>query len=78
MIFYLPVIVAQGQVSDSTMLVVNKTTDFEISGDGQATLRDAKGFYCRKEIRRRGLPDKMKILYSDSGIYNLFYCVTPY
>ncbi len=76
MVFFLPVIVVQGQVSDTTTLVVNKTTDFEISGDGQASnWQNEKWLLLPK--RNKGGADyqtKMKILYSDSGIYNLFYC----
>ena len=76
MFLFLPVIAVQGQVSDTTTLVVNRTTDFEISGDGQASnCQNEKWLLLPK--RNKGGADyqtKMKILYSDSGIYNLFYC----
>ncbi len=76
LLFSLPVATIMGQSSDSTILVVNKTADFEITGDGRAP-NWKKGNWLSLPKRNEGgagYTTKMKILYSDSGIYCLFNC----
>jgi hypothetical protein len=64
------------QVGDSTTLVINRTKDFTISGDGTADNWKTEKWLILPKREGRGLAyeTKMKILYSDSGIYCLYYC----
>jgi hypothetical protein len=72
----LPVMAVQGQLPDSTILTVNKTADFEITGDGRAPNWNNEKWLSLPKRNSGGVnyQTRMKILYSDSGIYNLFYC----
>lgn len=75
-LFSLPALSLQAQFADSTLLTVNKTADFEITGDGNAANWN-KGKWLPLPKRNKNGDDyetKMKILYSDSGIYCLYYC----
>ncbi len=64
-----------GQSSDSTVLAVNKTKDFEITGDGTAVNWNSENWLLLpKRKNADAYVTKMKILYSDSGIYCLYYC----
>jgi hypothetical protein len=64
------------QVGDSTVLFINATKDFVITGDGTANNWKTEKWLVLSKRKGKG-PDyetKMKILYSDSGIYCLYYC----
>ena len=64
------------QVADSTTWVVNKTKDFVLNGNGNAVEWNATD-YLELPKRRNGAMDyktKMKILYSETGIYCLYKC----
>jgi len=72
-IFEMPLM---AQVGDSTMLTVNRTKDFQISGDGTAENWKTESWVIlpKREGKGPAYETKMKILYSDSGIYCLYYC----
>jgi Carbohydrate-binding family 9 len=65
-----------GQVIDSTVLTVNRTRDFEITGDGQEAAWSDEKWQIVPKRNENGVEYQttMKILYSDSGIYCLYYC----
>src|ERR1700722_18141617 len=65
-----------GQSSDSTVLAVNKTNDFEVTGDGSAVNWKEEKWVQLPRRNEHGdvYQTKFKILYSDSGIYCLYYC----
>ena len=73
---YLPAITLWGQSVDSTVLPVNKTKDFEITGDGNAANWNNEKWHPLLKRNENGVAylTRMKILYSDSGIYCLYYC----
>jgi hypothetical protein len=64
------------QPGDSTVLIVNKTHDFAITGDGTAANWSSEKWLALPKRNANGsdYQTKMKILYSDSGIYCLYYC----
>ena len=66
----------RAQVGDSTILTINKTNDFEITGDGQAANWKSEEWLPlpKRNINGNAYLTRMKILYSDSGIYCLYYC----
>ena len=66
----------KAQVADSTTWVVQKTKDFVLNGNGNAVEWNATN-YLELPKRRNGAMDyktKMKILYSETGIYCLYQC----
>jgi hypothetical protein len=66
----------KAQVTDSTTWVVQKTKDFVLNGNGNAVEWNATN-YLELPKRRNGAMDyktKMKILYSETGIYCLYQC----
>ena len=65
-----------GQSADSTILFVNKTKDFACTGDGNAVNWNNEKWVVLPNRNENGIANltKMKILYSDSGIYCLYYC----
>lgn len=67
---------AFAQASDTTLLPVSKTHHFTITGDGTAEeWKKADWLMLTQRIYKGKLvPTKMKILYSDTGIYCLFIC----
>lgn len=72
----LSAVTAWSQAADTTVLFVNKTNDFEITGDGTAVNWSNEKWLSLPKRNENG-PDyitRMKILYSDSGIYCLYYC----
>ncbi len=72
--FVVPDINAQS--ADSTTWVVKKTKDFVLNGNGNAVEWNATD-YLELPKRRNGAMDyktKMKILYSETGIYCLYQC----
>ncbi|MFZ9589594.1 MAG: carbohydrate-binding family 9-like protein, partial [Chitinophagaceae bacterium] len=74
--FVLFAICSIAQLKDSTTLVVKKTKDFTISGNGNAAEWNATA-YLELPKRKSGSMDyqtKMKILYSETGIYCLYQC----
>ena len=75
-VFLLSVMGSTAQINDSTRLVVKKTKDFTINGNGNA-VEWGKVEYLELPKRRSGAMDyktKMKILYSETGIYCLYQC----
>src|ERR1700676_4980855 len=64
------------QSADSTILFVNKTKDFACTGDGNAVNWNNEKWVVLPNRNENGIANltKMKILYSDSGIYCLYYC----
>ena len=74
--FVLFAISSTAQLNDSTTLVVKKTKDFTINGNGNAAEWNATA-YLELPKRKSGSMDyqtKMKILYSETGIYCLYQC----
>jgi hypothetical protein len=69
----------RAQSSDSTILTVSQTKDFAISGDGKAGSWKTEKWVIlpKREGEGPAYETKMKILYSDSGIYCLYYCEDP-
>jgi hypothetical protein len=65
-----------GQSADSTLLVVNKTSNFQITGDGSAPNWQHEEWQLLPERKISGAvyQTKLKLLYSDSGIYCLYFC----
>ena len=66
----------KAQVADSTAWVVKKTKDFVLNGNGNAVEWNTTD-YLELSKRRNGAMDyktKMKILYSETGIYCLYQC----
>lgn len=66
----------KAQVADSTTWVVQKTKDFVLNGNGNAEEWNTTD-YLELPKRRNGAMDyktKMKILYSETGIYCLYQC----
>jgi hypothetical protein len=76
LIFIVSTATVRGQSSDSSVLAVNKTKDFEITGDGTAINWNDEKWLTLPERKNNGdiYTTKIKILYSDSGIYCLYYC----
>jgi hypothetical protein len=74
--FSLPAMTLYAQSTDTTMLFVNKTKDFEITGDGSEREWNIQEWLPlpKRNENRIDYQTKMKILYSDSGIYCLYYC----
>jgi Carbohydrate-binding family 9 len=66
----------RAQSPDSTILTVHKTKDFEITGDGTAVNWNEEKWLPLPKRNEHGevYETKIKILYSDSGIYCLYYC----
>lgn len=66
----------RGQSADSTILSVNKTKDFKITGDGRAVNWENEKWLSLTARNEKGDSrlTRLKILYSDSGIYCLYYC----
>jgi hypothetical protein len=64
------------QTGDSTILSISRTKDFIISGDGKADSWKTEKWVILPKHEGKGpaYETKMKILYSDSGIYCLYYC----
>ena len=74
--FLLSVMGGTAQTKDSTTLVVKKTKDFIINGNGNA-VEWSKAEYLELPKRKSGSMNyqtKMKILYSETGIYCLYEC----
>src|SRR5258708_15384975 len=66
----------RAQTDDSTILAINHTKDFMITGDGTADSWKSETWVILPKHEGKGpaYETKMKILYSDSGIYCLYYC----
>jgi hypothetical protein len=65
-----------GQTGDTTLMMVNKTADFQITGAGDESNWATAGWIPLPIRRSSGISyqTKMKILYSDSGIYCQYFC----
>ena len=72
----LSALIVRGQSADSSVLSVNKTKDFDITGDGSAANWKNEKWLPLHQRNENGVAylTKMKILYADSGIYCLYYC----
>jgi hypothetical protein len=70
------VMAANAQSVDTSTLLVKKTVDFFITGDGTATSWSAAAWVPLPERGqvKAGYQTALKILYSDSGVYCLFQC----
>jgi hypothetical protein len=64
------------QSGDSTILTVHRTKDFMITGEGNSDSWKTGNWLIlpKREGKGPAYETKMKILYSDSGIYCLYYC----
>jgi hypothetical protein len=64
------------QATDLTILTVSKTADFEITGDGTAANWSKVDWLVLPKRNENWIAfqTKVKIIYSDSGIYCLYYC----
>ncbi len=69
-------IMTHGQIVDSTVLTVNKAKDFKITGEGDEAVWSNEKWLVLPRRNENGVAaqTRMKILYSDSGIYCLYYC----
>src|ERR1700741_3885052 len=63
-----------GQVQDTTQLKVKKTKDFLVTGKGNATNWNEVDWLTITPREKNIYQTKLKLLYSDSGIYCLFHC----
>ncbi len=63
-----------GQVSDTTQLRVRKTKDFPVTGKGSAANWNDADWLTITPEKNNQYQTKLKLLYSDSGIYCLFHC----
>ncbi len=72
----LTILTLRGQSPDSTVQAVYKTKDFEITGDGSSVNWNDEKWLTLSKRNKNGdtYLTRMKILYSDSGIYCLYYC----
>jgi hypothetical protein len=80
-IFFIPFLVmfvdtSYAQVIDSVAIYINKTHDFPISGDGNSINWQNEKWLILPEDDSSGVAyqTKLKLLYSDSGIYCLYHC----
>ncbi|HMH31928.1 MAG TPA: carbohydrate-binding family 9-like protein [Puia sp.] len=73
---WLQAVLLFAQAADSTLLMVDKTKDFQVTGDGSAEnwRQSAWLMLPQRNSGKQGYQTKMKILYSDSGIYCLYHC----
>ncbi len=65
-------------MEDHSIMFIKKTADFEITGDGSAANWQLTEWVELTQRRNHentpGLQTKVKVLYSDTGLYVLFYC----
>lgn len=68
--------VSKERLAESNTLVIRKSDDFEINGMGTDTHWNKTGWISIPALRRdqRAYMTKAKVLYSDKGIYFLFFC----
>src|SRR5690242_15835505 len=64
------------QSTDTTTTTIKKTSDFQITGDGSNTNWNKTNWISLLKRNNPGISyqTKVKILYSDSGIYCLYKC----
>ena len=62
------------QKPDTTILHINKTTDFAVTGKGTATNWNRATWFTLPARSNTVLKTRVKMLYSDSGIYCMFHC----
>ncbi|WP_245590563.1 carbohydrate-binding family 9-like protein [Adhaeribacter aquaticus] len=76
MIWLLSANIVYGQKNDSSQLVIKKTTDFTVSGEGKAANWATTRWVTLPVQESAGgtMKTKAKILYSETGIYFLFNC----
>ncbi len=76
LILLVPPCLLIAQRNDTTILTVNKTKDFEVTGDGTAPDWNSTKWFMLPQRNTVGIiyNTKMKLLYSDSGIYCLYDC----
>jgi len=62
--------------NEAMTITVKKSQNFKVTGDGIASMwRDTEWFSLpQRKGKDTGLKTELKILYSDSGLYFLFYC----
>jgi hypothetical protein len=65
-----------GEISDSTQVLVKKTADFKVNGKGNSPSWGNTAWIpiTVQESSGKPLSTKVKVLYSNSGIYFLFMC----
>ena len=78
-IFLLSFLIVQGvsgQSVDTTILYINKTSHFSVTGDGSASNWKDQPWVILPQRAGMEVPlqTRIKILYSDSGIYCLYSC----
>jgi Carbohydrate family 9 binding domain-like len=68
--------IVRAQAPDSTLWRVNRTQDFAFVGDGLSPNWQQQPWLTLRKRNAGGAPyqTRMKLLYSDSGIYCLYYC----
>lgn len=65
----------RAQSTDTTLLKVSKTKDFIFTGDGKsASWNNAQWIRLPQRSGSISYETRLKLLYSDSGIYCLFFC----
>lgn len=64
------------QTSDATALIVKKANDFQLTGKGSSNNWNHANWITLPKRNKTGVyyQTKFKLLYSDSGIYCLYYC----
>ena len=75
LLLLLPILIS-AQSADDSLIVVRKTADFELTNSGKETAWSATSFVILPQRKKSGVlyETKMKILYSDLGIYCLYEC----
>ncbi len=73
--FFSSVGLAQEKPLDGNPVTVKKTTDFELTGDGKNSSWESTQWVNMTQRKQLGAPGetKFKVLYSEKGIYFLFY-----
>ncbi len=74
-LFILPAF-SYAKVADTAKWIIKKTSDFKITGDGSAANWNNADWLTLPQRRNTNVlyQTKIKLLYSDSGIYCLYYC----
>ncbi|MBL0743994.1 carbohydrate-binding family 9-like protein [Chryseolinea sp. Jin1] len=75
--FITQVIYANKIVADSTTLVVKKTADFNVNGEGTAAAWATTSWVAvtvQESASGKSMTTQAKVLYSDRGLYFLFVC----
>ena len=73
--FFIPFFLT-AQTPDTTVLTIKKSKDFVVTGDGSSSNWNLAGWSIlpKRNATEVSYQTKLKLLYSDSGIYCLYHC----